>query len=252
MSEIDQEKEKLFWQKEYAAIYHHLEKSTPYRKLVEDTVKLIPFKEGDIILDLGCGSGALMREIWRKSEGKIKEIIGLDFAPLQLEIAEKKIINDILPEEREKFKFILHDLKKKFSFPDNYFDHIVAGLVIPYIYEHEGKKGGEALLSLLKEIRRILRKEGYLVWSTPIKNVQFWKVFLASFKDILDLREPERLILGPKILKHALKIQRKGKEKIYNFLDAQEIVPLHKLAGFEKVYFENSFAGQAWIIQAQK
>lgn len=246
------EREDKFWKEEYGLIYHYLEKSTPYQKLIEDTVEFLPVKAGDRILDLGCGSGALMRKIWRKTKGKVEEIVALDFAQVQLEVAEKKLQGVVPAEHKNRFKFVLHDLRKKLPFSDNYFDSIVAGLVIPYIYEHEGKKGREALLALLGEIKRVLKAGGYLIWSSPIKNVQFWKVFLASWKDILDIRDPKRLIMGPRILRYALQIQKKGNSKFYNFLDAHEIELIHKSVGFERIYFKRSFAGQAWVKLAQK
>lgn len=45
-------------------------------------------------------------------------------------------------------------------FPDNYFDVIVANLCLSYVIDFEGKKGKEALEMALKEMYRILKKEG--------------------------------------------------------------------------------------------
>jgi len=64
---------------------------------------------------------------------------------------------------------------------------------------------------------RVLKKNGVIVWTTPINNVKFVKVFLASWRNILNLKYYKRLYYGPLILGHALTIQKKGKEGVYHF-----------------------------------
>lgn len=96
--------------------------------------------EGDI-LDLGF--------VWHpnkflKEINKCRSVTGVD-----IEEAEKPVNYD---------KVIQADLNEKFPLQDNSFDTIIAGDVIEHLYNPMG---------FLSECKRVLRKEGKLIISTP-------------------------------------------------------------------------------------
>lgn len=242
---MPQAEEKKFWSA-YGKIYPYLERSTPYQKLLKTIEDLIHPKQGETWLDVGCGPGTVIKIIRKKAQGKLQKIIGIDFDETMLGHAAKR------SESYDEVELQNINLSHKTPFVKEKFDGIVANLVLPYIPEYDGQKGKQALRQILKELKRILKPGGSLIWSTPIKNVNFFWVFWASLKDIFNLRHPENLYYGPAILRHALTIQKKGRQGIYTFLPEKELRLLMKEIGFKTLAIRRTFAGQALVIKAIK
>jgi ubiquinone/menaquinone biosynthesis C-methylase UbiE len=240
-----------FWE-EYSKIYFNLEKAAPYFNLSRSVEKLINPKKEDIFLDLGIGPGKMSKMLWEKSGKTLDKIYGIDIVLEPAKESLKKANKDT------PLKLIRANLGEKMPFPDNYFDGIVANLCISYVIDFEGKKGKEALKEVLKEMYRILKPGGHIVWSTPKNKVRFEVVFLASIPDMLNIyyyianRDITRILQGWRILKHALEIQRKGKEGIYTFLPRTELENLMKKIGFKNFTWEKTFAKQVWVNRAYK
>ncbi|MEK6893126.1 MAG: methyltransferase domain-containing protein [Nanoarchaeota archaeon] len=113
--------------------------------------------ENKKILDIGCSYGWFEKLNAKKS----KEIIAIDINKKDLDIARKE-----LREKNVKFSYgSALDLRK---FKENYFDMVVMFDVI----EHIPKNTEEIAL---REIRRVLRKNGTLIISTPAENL--FKIF---------------------------------------------------------------------------
>lgn len=108
--------------------------------------------EGKRILDVGCSYGWFEKFVGNKA----KEVIGIDLCKKDLEIAKKEI-----REKNVKFeKGSVLDLGK---FKGNYFDVVVMFDVIEHIPKNTEKKA-------LKKIKRVLKKDGKLLLSTPASN----------------------------------------------------------------------------------
>lgn len=244
-------KELEFWE-EYAKIYINLEKANPYQHLSKVIEDLIEPREGDVCLDMGCGPAKMSQIIWKKSKERTKKIIGIDIV---LKPARETLgrINHSMPLE-----LIYGDIGQKFPFPDNHFDLIVANLVIPYVIDFHGQNGKSAFERLLKETYRILKSKGHMVWSTPKKDVHFQWVFLASIPDMLNVyeyiihKDITRILQGTRILKHALEIQRKGKEGIYTFLEKDELEKMLLKIGFINPIWQRTFTQQVWVNKVYK
>lgn len=251
LPEISWEEEKKFWQ-EYAQIYRNLEKATPYKFLNKAILNFIEPKEGEIWLDAGCGPAKMSQLIWQKSQKKVQKIVGVD-------IVLKPALETLANEEKGfPLELIEANLGSFLPFKDETFDGIVANFVLPYVIEFNGKRGKEALVGVLKEMYRVLKPGGVLVWSTPKKNVHFEWVFLASLPDMLNpyvyvvKKDIGRIIQGTRILRHALQIQEKGRLGIYNFLSKEELEEIHYKIGFRRTYWKKTFARQVWVIKAIK
>jgi ubiquinone/menaquinone biosynthesis C-methylase UbiE len=239
-----------FWGPQYGSIYPYLEVSTPYKNLIRDIFSFLHLSKNDKILDCGSGSGLIVQEILDKYNF-VEKIDALDISDVMLNHLKNKLDGQTKL-NREKVNLIKHDLSINLPFDNLKYDKIVSNLVLTYIVSHEGKLEEEALSGVLSEIYRVLKKDGVLVWSTPKENVNFIKVFIASWKDILNLRYYKRLYYGPVILGHALAIQKKGREGIYHFFDKQKIEKILVDCGFKNINFKLSFAKQAWVISCQK
>ncbi len=99
--------------------------------------------EGEKILDLGCGNGRLL-EIFKD---KKVDYIGVDNSEKLIEIAKKKY---------SKARFQVADALN-LPFPNNYFDKVFCIAVLHHIPSEEFR------LQFLKEARRVLKSEGFLV-----------------------------------------------------------------------------------------
>jgi len=240
-------KEELRFWEEYAEIYFNLEKARPYYNLSRTIEKLIEPKRGDIWLDIGCGPAKMSQLIWEKSRRKVKKIIGIDIVLKPARETLKKV-NKPLPLE-----LVYANIGERLPFPDDYFDGIVANLVLPYVIDFEGYTGNEALKRVLEEMYRILKPGGHMVWSTPQKNVHFQWVFVASLPDMLNIyayivhKDITRILQGTRILKHALGIQKKGKKGVYTFLSKEELEMLLTQIGFRGFIWRKTFARQVWV-----
>ena len=105
-------------------------------------------------LDIGCGSGEMM-EILNSFGSKT---YGIDFSKEAIEICKKK-----------KLAVNQTDLDTGIKFDDDQFDLVWAGDVLEHVFDP---------MYLLKEIRRVLKKDGYLFFSIP-NDLHFSKRILT-------------------------------------------------------------------------
>ena len=106
-------------------------------------VQALPIKEGDHIMDAGCGTGSLAIELKRKHQHV--QVYGVDADEQILAIARKKSANV----EIEYKQAFLQEL----PFKDNYFDSVVSSLVFHHLTS-------QAKQDSMKEIYRVLKKSG--------------------------------------------------------------------------------------------
>jgi len=111
--------------------------------------------DGEKILDLGCGNGRLL-EIFK--DKKI-DYFGIDSSEKLIEIAKKKY---------HTAKFQVGDILN-LSFPNNFFDKVFAIRILHHIPSHNFR------LQLLKEIKRVLKPEGFLILTV-------WNVWRSKYK----------------------------------------------------------------------
>ena len=101
---------------------------------------------GKVLLDIGCGDGVITAEYIDK------KIYGFDISSKRIARIRKRV----------KGIFFVHDAEKKLKFKNNMFDIVVAVNIIEYIYNIE---------NLIREIKRVLKSEGILIFSFPNKYI---------------------------------------------------------------------------------
>ncbi len=179
------ENQKKVWDKisEKWAIYRE--------KPLEEVVKFLKNKKGKV-LDLGCGSG----RHFIKSD--FLDFYATDFSEKMLELAEKKA----------KIKLTLKKISnEKIPFKKNFFDYVICISVLHCIQKKERR------IFLLKEIRRVLKKEGELLISVWSKNHK-------------KIRNKKKEILIP------WKINGKSYNRYYYIYDINELKEELKSVGF--------------------
>lgn len=248
-------KEELEFWEEYGEIYFNLEKAKPYDNLSRSIARMLKPQKGERWLDVGCGPLRVSELIYDKSGGGVEIIEAVDIVlkPAREKLAKLASKGIYLPVNL-KYASITDPL----PYPDNFFDGIGANLILSYVTDFQGKKGKEALEGVLREMFRLLKPGGHMVWSTPKHNVNFIWVFIASIPDMLNIYEYiahkdfTRILQGVRILRHALAIQRKGKGGIYTFLPKDELERLLLEIGFVNPVWEKTFTQQVWVNRVYK
>ncbi len=108
--------------------------------------------EGKKILDIGCSHGWFEEFVGEKA----KEVIGIDLNKKDLESARKEV-------NKKNVEFRKNSVLDLKEFKENYFDIIVMFDVIEHIPKNTEKKA-------LEEIKRVLKKNGKLLITTPANN----------------------------------------------------------------------------------
>ena len=121
----------------------------------------IDVKKDEVILDLGCGGGkqsfALSRYLDANYEKSNYKIVGID--------EHKKLINNAKNKNtNEKLKFEIGSFDNKLSFSDNSFDLVISCFAIYY---------AENINQTLREIKRVLKKNGRIFFTGPMPNNKF-------------------------------------------------------------------------------
>jgi len=98
------------------------------------------------ILDVGCGDGSF--SILLKEASHAQELYGIELCKENVEIANKRGVNVIC----------LNINSEKFPFEDDFFDAVYAGEIIEHVFDPD---------SLLDEVHRVLKPNGFFLLTTP-------------------------------------------------------------------------------------
>ena len=130
-----------------------------FTKTQKDMPRLVKiFKKNGFkrILDLGCGTGR--HTIYFAKKGF--DVYGFDSSKTGVNYTKRW-----LKKEKLKANVIVHDVTKRFPYPDDFFDAIISIKVI-----HHNKL--EKVRKTIKEIKRILKKDGIIFITVPISRNQ--------------------------------------------------------------------------------
>ena len=144
----------------------------------------LPIKIQGKILDAGCGDGAMLTSL--KNLCPSIEMYGVDISKEGCRIAaERNIITKVA------------DLNCEIPFKDNFFDFVIAHEVMEHLIDTD---------RFLEECNRILKKEGYLIITTPNLTAWYHRIlFLFGYPPLfLELSTRNRKV-GIGILKHIIK-----------------------------------------------
>ena len=124
-------------------------------------IKKMNCLDSDHVLEIGIGTGSSLQ--YYPSDTKV---VGIDISPDMLQLAQKKIINDKIPN-----KHILMMNGERLSFPDNTFDKVVGMYVVSVTQNPQ---------ILVEEMKRVCKNDAdiYIVnhFSTEQDNL-FVKMF---------------------------------------------------------------------------
>jgi SAM-dependent methyltransferase len=113
-----------------------------YHRIIADAHRFATPGADRKLLDVGCYDGTLAAQFlphW--------DVYGLEGDLKGAETANRRGV-----------KTTLHDLEKPFPFPDGTFDCVLAAEIIEHVYDTD---------QFLREVKRVLKKDGVLVMSIP-------------------------------------------------------------------------------------
>jgi ubiquinone/menaquinone biosynthesis C-methylase UbiE len=229
---------------------------SPYRRLLHDTLDWCAPAAGERWLDLGCGGGALTRELWTRSGGRVAEVVGLDCAAVN-ERAYENLRKTLSPPPGQRVRFICHDFSCGLELlPDSSFDHAVSGLSITYAEsysEAEGRWTTAAYDAILAEAHRVIRPGGRFVFSVNVPEPKWWKVGLFSLHNVFRTGRPlEFLKRSLRMLKYGAWLKREARTGRFHYLPAEVVHDRLAATGFTRSEHRLSYAGQAFIFRAVK
>ena len=124
-------------------------------------------QNGESVLDVGCGTGTLLREIVRRES--LALVTGLDADPAILEIAQRKLANADTAGQ------LVQGYSTEMPFADDTFDHVVSTLFFHHL-RREDKR------CTIEEIMRVLRPGGSVQiadWGQPtglLQRLAFYQI----------------------------------------------------------------------------
>ena len=124
------------------------------------------FKKGDRILDAGTGQGKLADSLSNKG-----------YKVSAIDINSNEIVTNRA--RKTKVFYSKQDITQRTTFPDNYFKLIIFRYVLTNIHKQDWKK-------LLKEVNRILKKDGYLWVVEPLVSKSYGLRYKLSSKFLDD------------------------------------------------------------------
>lgn len=133
---------------QYGFLNGEIKNPTRYFLLYERQLQLISdfVSKNSVVLDLGCGMGHVAEKI----QPKVKGYMGIDIAKERIKQCKQRL-------KSEKFFFFTADASK-LPFSEAYFDVVIASEIIEHIPDTN---------LFLQSIRRVLKKGGILIISTP-------------------------------------------------------------------------------------
>lgn len=157
--------------------------TTAYREFMEVQAKLIAPREGDVVLDLGAGTGGFLMELAAQEWPSKAKVIAVDVISEALARARERALR-VGSAMGSHVRYVSVDLSAKHSalipLTDESVDGVLASLLLSYVTDPK---------RLLAEARRCLRPGGRLVVSSLRKDADISGIYADGFREL----QPDRL-----------------------------------------------------------
>ena len=230
-------------------------RTAPYQELVRDMVRWVEPAAGQRWLDLGCGEGALTAALWHKSQGQVAQIVAVDdaaWAGPAIERLRQRLSPPPLPGQIEFRRIAFAD--GLFDFEKASFDGAVSGLALAYLEYRDpatGKFTTRAFDRIFQELRRVLKAGGQLVLSLHVPDPDFWRLARETLEDGFRSGRLARTLRGAwSLLRHGSRQKREARRGRYHFLPLTDLARRLHQAGFQRLRYRLSCAGQAYVVAA--
>ena len=200
-------------------------------------VQLLAPQRGEVILDLGCGSGKGMLHLLNSS--RVQKVVGLDISEEAIERAKRRLARYVRIDRAE---LILDDASRGLPFGRGAFDAVLSAELIECL-------GEAAQRRLLREVHRVLKPGGRILvehtdwdtqlWSASDRQLERklvhafcdWKQAWMQHSDgwmgrnLLGLFRRAKLFTRVKVSAHTL-INDRYKPGTFGYARSQDLIPL--------------------------
>jgi ubiquinone/menaquinone biosynthesis C-methylase UbiE len=174
----------------YEEVVKKFEKgSIRIREQVKNVVELLDIKPGEIILEIGVGSGKYTSLVSRTNH-----VVGIDISDESVEVAARTVERNGIKENTS----LVISMCEKLPFQEDMFDQT---LMIDFV-EH---LSDESLESMLEDVRRVLKKSGKVVIYTPNRK-HIFEYIRKPPKGHIGLRTASEI--ESKLLKHRYRVEK--------------------------------------------
>ena len=252
------EDEKRFW-KSYLSKFKYIVNIHHYWNLLQLIFESLgKIKEGEMILDAGCGNGSfgaflLVNVMYKNKNNLLKQplplfsYVGVDFVDSALKEAtsvQKSIHLEFIEKIGTRclvsYSHILSDLNDPLNFKNDSFDKICCNLVISYLRNP---------LFTLKELARVLRPKGRLVVTSLKPHADLTEIY-RNFMQVAE--SDEEIEEAWRLLNNAGAIKCKEAEGYYHFFSEKELTVMLNMAGFKRIRNNKVLANQANLMVCEK
>jgi len=237
---------------DYATCYDALLKIKPYQELLKDVTRALNLPSTCNLLDVGCGTGNLLKKI--DSESQYGTLTGIDFSSTMLKHARSKF-TECRP------NFIRSNINSPLPFADNTFDRIVSVNVLYAL---------ESPLSVLHEMHRVLKPRGEIVLVNPkrgydnglilkahaasTKPDEFWQNGHSSpLREEMLIREA---VTDEYLVQQLFSVAKQNRQiacnTSFHFLTIGELQNLFQKSGFSVIDIDPVYASQGTLVRAYK
>ena len=220
----------------------------PYRSLLEDLYNTLDIKQGQSVLDAGCGSGLVIAKILEENRGREISITGLDSNRTMIRHAHRKC------RHFPNVKLQVADLNKSLEFPDSTFDKVICSNTLYALDEPQ---------AVISEFHRVLKPGGALIIANPKPKAgenTLMKEHVSALNKLTPLRRKIRQILLSLLLIPVhlvvIAINRiiidKARRGQYHFLTEKDLQRVLREVGFRNIQTSSCYADQNWLGRAEK
>lgn len=220
----------------------------PYRCLLEDLYNTLDIKRGQSVLDAGCGPGLVIAKILEEDRGTEISITGLDINRTMIRHAHRKCRN--FPN----VKLQVADLNKSLELPDVTFDRVVCSNTLYALDEPQ---------AVISEFHRVLKPGGALIIANPKPNAgesTLIREHISALNKVTPFySRMSQILIGLLLIPVHLVvivinkvIVDKGRGGQYHFLTEKNLQRILEEVGFKNIHTTSCYAGQSWLIGAEK
>jgi len=229
------------WDAYAEAGYKHVVKLRLFKEYWEVMEGLLVLQPGAIVLDGGCGIGAMffliLKKIWPK------EIVAVDWSRKMLYEA-KKTANKIVNASLDIFVFDRVDLSKPYPWPDDSFDAQIYSITLYYLPYRSWEQA-------LEESYRTIKPGGYIYASIMFEGWDFPAMIKKNIPREF-LANPYRCIKAAGVKNTARKFHTYVEHGIIEYPTREEFLNFLINLGFKIEIEKEIFQGGGMVIRARK
>ncbi len=228
-----------------------------YQRLLADTAAWLDPQPDDHWLDLGCGCGQLTRAVWERSAGRVRQLVGVDCAAVNVQAFEQLRASLSPPPPPGRLQFVTLDFSNGLKpFEALQFDGVVSGLAIQYAQSYSEERQcwtTDAYDRLLSEVFRVLRGGGRFVFSVNVPEPSWGWVAFRSLTGVFHSSRPGRYLKNSwRMLRYGRWLKEEARRGRFHYLTADVIRAKLLRAGFITVEHRLTYAGQAYLFRCRK